>query len=237
VADRPYTLLSCAVSIDGFLDDTTTSRLVLSNAADLDRVDALRASCDAILAGAGTLRADDPNLLVRSPARRDRREAAGLPPSPIKVTVTGHGRLDVGSHFFTAGSGQKLVYCSTSALAVACLRLRPVATVVHGGQPVDLRWMCEDLRARGVRRLLVEGGAGVLTEFLSAGLADELQVVVAPMFVGAPTAPRLLGDGRIARQRGRAPELAEVRRIGDRVLLRYALSDRYAPAAASAVVA
>ena len=62
---RPYVLLSCATSIDGYIDDASEQRLLLSNDEDLDRVDAVRASCDAILVGAGTVRRDDPRLLVR----------------------------------------------------------------------------------------------------------------------------------------------------------------------------
>ena len=75
--DRPYTLLSCSVSIDGYIAGAA-SRLLLSNEADFDRVDAVRASCDAILVGAKTVRIDNPRLLVRSQARRDDRAARGL---------------------------------------------------------------------------------------------------------------------------------------------------------------
>ena len=74
-----YILLSCAISLDGYLDDASDERLVLSNAADLDRVDAVRAGVDAILVGANTVRNDNPRLSVRSPARRAAREAAGKP--------------------------------------------------------------------------------------------------------------------------------------------------------------
>jgi 5-amino-6-(5-phosphoribosylamino)uracil reductase len=58
--ERPYTLLSCGMSIDGYIDTATDERLVLSNDADLDRVDAVRADSDAILVGAATLRNDNP---------------------------------------------------------------------------------------------------------------------------------------------------------------------------------
>jgi 5-amino-6-(5-phosphoribosylamino)uracil reductase len=68
--ERPYTLLSCGMSIDGYIDTATDERLVLSNDADLDRVDAVRADSDAILVGAATLRNDNPRLLVRAPSRR-----------------------------------------------------------------------------------------------------------------------------------------------------------------------
>ena len=72
--DRPYTLLSCGMSIDGYLGSARPRRLELSNDADFDRVDAVRASCDAILVGAATVRTDNPRLLVRSKTRREDRD-------------------------------------------------------------------------------------------------------------------------------------------------------------------
>ena len=94
---RPYVLLSCAISADGYLDDASPHRLILSGPADLDRVDEVRAGCDAILVGAGTVRADDPRLLVRDPRRRARRAARGLPEHPARVTLTATGDLDPGA--------------------------------------------------------------------------------------------------------------------------------------------
>ncbi len=226
MADRPYTLLSCGMSIDGYLDAATDERLLLSNEADLDRVDEVRASCDAILVGATTVRNDDPRLLVRSRSRRDERVARGLPPSPTKVTVTCGAELDAGSRFFTAGPADKLVYCASAAVDSARDRLGACATVVDGGQPVDLRRLSEDLYARGVRRLMVEGGGTVHTQFLTADLADELHLVIAPFFVGDSRARRFVDDGRFPFHPGRRATLVEVRPIGDVVLLRYALSRR-----------
>jgi 5-amino-6-(5-phosphoribosylamino)uracil reductase len=84
-----------------------------------------------------------------------------------------------------------------------------------------------DLATRGVGRLLVEGGGCVHTQFLTADLADELQLVVAPFFVGDSRAVRLVGDGRFPFNPDRRARLDEVRQIGDVVLLRYALSERF----------
>jgi 5-amino-6-(5-phosphoribosylamino)uracil reductase len=112
-------------------------------------------------------------------------------------------------------------------LAEARDRLGLVATVVDGGQPVDLRRMSEDLYARGVRRLMVEGGGMVHTQFLTADLADELHLVIAPFFVGDSAARRFVSDGRFPWNPGRRATLAEVHRIDDVVLLRYALSARF----------
>jgi 5-amino-6-(5-phosphoribosylamino)uracil reductase len=208
---RPYVLLSVATSLDGHIDDATPERLILSNAEDLDRVDAERAAADAILVGAATVAADDPRLLVRSAARRAERVARGAPPSPVKVTITRTGRgLDPGAKFFTTGDGAKLVY----APAVADLerRLAGLATVVAAP---DLPSVLADLADRGVARLMVEGGTRTTTAFLTAGLVDELQVVIAPLVVGDPAAPRLAA-APVDRM-----ELAEVRRLGDCALLVY----------------
>src|SRR5215469_9119233 len=101
------------MSIDGYIDDTSAQRLILSSPEDLDRVDEVRASCDAILIGADTVRRDNPRLLVNSAQRRAGRVARGMPPYPVKVTVTTAG-LDPGLAFFTTG-GEKIVYCPDSA--------------------------------------------------------------------------------------------------------------------------
>jgi 5-amino-6-(5-phosphoribosylamino)uracil reductase len=224
--DRPYTLLSCCVSIDGYIG-SGASRLLLSNDADFDRVDAVRASCDAILVGAKTVRIDNPRLLVRSQARRDERTARGLPASPMKVTVTGRAELDARADFFTVGDADKLVYCATPTVTDARKRLGPVATVVDAGERVEMETLSTDLAARGVERLMVEGGGTVHTQFLSEDLVDELQLVVAPVFVGDSEAPRFVRDGSFPWNTNRRAALVDVRQIGDVVLLRYALSSRF----------
>jgi 5-amino-6-(5-phosphoribosylamino)uracil reductase len=224
--ERPYILLSCSVSIDGYIGNPA-ERLLLSNDADFDRVDAVRASCDAILVGAETVRTDNPRLLVRSPHRRDERTARGLAPSPMKVTVTRRAQLDARAAFFTQGDAEKLVYCPSPTVVAARSRLGPLATVVDGGGTVEMSTLSTDLAARGVERLMVEGGGCVHTQFLTEDIVDELQLVVAPVFVGDSEAPRFVSDGAFPWNPGRRATLADVRQIGDVVLLRYALSSRF----------
>jgi 5-amino-6-(5-phosphoribosylamino)uracil reductase len=224
--DRPYTMLSCSVSLDGYLGDRTP-RLALSNAADFERVDEVRASCDAIMVGAVTVRTDNPRLLVRSPARRDERKARGLAPSPMKITVTERVDLDARSNFFTTGEAEKLVFTSSPRVTDARARLGPLATIVDAGLSVRMRRLTENLADRGVERLMVEGGGIVHTQFLADDLVDELQLVVAPFFVGDSSAPRFVTDARFPWHAGRRATLAETRQIGDVVLLRYALSPRF----------
>jgi 5-amino-6-(5-phosphoribosylamino)uracil reductase len=232
VADRPYTLLSCSMSIDGYIDGATESRLMLSNDLDFDRVDDIRAGVDAILVGATTVRNDDPRLLVRDPARRQARLDRGLPAHPVKVTVTGRGRLDPARRFFADDGSAKLASASSRVATSLGERLGGLGEVVDAGDPVRMAGLAGDLHRRGVRRLMVEGGGAVHTQFLAEDLVDELQLVVAPFFVGEPGARRFVGAGHFPWHPGRRAVLAETRQIGDVVLLRYALSARFEPGTA-----
>ena len=218
---RPYILLSCATSADGYLDDARPGRLILSGPADLDRVDEVRAGCDAILVGAGTVRQDNPRLLVRDPRRRARRAARGLPEHPARVTLTAAGDLDPGARFFAPGA-ERLVYCATPALAPARARLGDRAVLIDAGDPLSLDVVLKDLTERNVVRLLIEGGARVLAGFLARDLSDELHLAVAPFFVADPAAPRL-NVSPDANGPGTPMTLADVQRLEDMVVLRYLL--------------
>ena len=224
---RPYITLSCAMSLDGYLDSATPQKLAMSNAADFDRVDQLRAESDAIMVGASTVRRDCPRLMVRGDERRLLRLAAGKPSSPIKVTVTASGDLPPESAFFTEGDVEKVVYCPRGSLDLIRGRLSGTATVVGLGAEVTMADVVDDLAERGVKRLMVEGGGKLHTQFLVDDLADELQLAVAPFFVGEARAPRFVEAGPFPWTASRRATLADARRIGDVVMLRYALSDRF----------
>ena len=219
---RPWVLLSFTTSLDGYLDDTTPQRLLLSNDADFDRVDALRASVDAILVGAGTVRADNPRLLVRSPQRRAARAARGEPESPLRVVLSGSGEIPREAAVFTAEGAETVIYPTP----VQPSETRPVGNR-SAGTAIDLGDLLDDLARRGVRRLMVEGGAAVLTRFLAEDLADEIQVSVAPFLVGDAAAPRAFGPGGYPQALGypQSPDrrmiLAEARAIGDVQFSRY----------------
>ena len=205
MAERPYTLLSCSMSIDGYIDGATESRLLLSNELDFDRVDDVRAGVDAILVGATTVRNDNPRLLVRNPERR--RDGGSRPacrstrsrsPSPSAAASTRR------AGFFADDGTDKLVYASSAVVEHAPAAARSsVSEVVDGGEPVRMRGLAEDLHARGIRRLMVEGGGAVHTQFLADDLVDELQLVVAPFFVGEPGARRFVGEAHFPWHPGR----------------------------------
>lgn len=213
------------MSVDGYIDDMSPERLQLSNASDLDRVDATRAGCDAILVGANTVRQDNPELLVKSESRRVKRVQRGWPPDLTKVTLTNSGDIDPSARFFTTGDAPKLVYCASSAVTDLMGRLDGQGEVIDAGDPVVLHALLADLASRGIRRLMVEGGGEILTRFLTAGLADELQLAVAPFFIGDPAAPRFVRPGVFPQSPVRPMRLGESSRIGEVALLRYFIGD------------
>ncbi len=183
---------SVAVSLDGRIDDHRPERLLLSSPEDLDRVDEVRAGVDAILVGAGTVLADDPRLQVRSAERRAARVARGEPETPLRVVLAGRRPLDPAARVFDGGGAVVL-------------------------QRADVAGVLDDLAARGVRRLLVEGGTGVHTAFLAAGAVDELHLAVAPLLVG--DGPRFVHPA--AFPPGQRWRLVDARAHGDTVVCRY----------------
>ena len=218
---RPYTIMSCAVSLDGCLDDGSPQRLILSGPEDLDEVDELRARADAILVGAGTIRADNPRLLVRDPARVAARERAGRPPHPLRVTVTASGDLDPAARFF-AGPGTPLVYAASAAVPAAQRNLGGAAVVIDAGAEPSLAAILNDLHSeRMVATLLAEPGALMARDLLTGNLADELRLAVAPFLVGDKTAPRFAMPAHYPQNPDAPMTLTDVRRLGDLVVIHY----------------
>jgi 5-amino-6-(5-phosphoribosylamino)uracil reductase len=217
----PYVIVSVAMSLDGYIDDSDDVRLTLSNPEDFDRVDEVRSSVDAILVGANTIRRDDPRLLIRSVKRQEGRVRRGLAAHPIKVTLTGGGDVDATARFFSTGDIEKIVYTPDPEVTALREVLGDVATVVGAGPSIDLGVVLDDLGARNVRRLMVEGGAITHTQFLTAGLVDEIHLVIAPFFVGDRDAPRFVHPGRFAQNAEHPMTLVETRQLGDVALLRY----------------
>ncbi|MFI1463691.1 RibD family protein [Nocardia carnea] len=228
---RPYVLLSVAVSVDGYIDDTADERLLLSNEADFDRVDELRAWSDAILVGAETVRRDNPRLIVKDEGRRRARVAAGKPEYPRKVTVTAAGDLDPGARFWHHGTAEHppLVYTTESGARRVAERLtvpggeRPTAhaEIVALGPELDFGALLDDLAARGIARLMVEGGGRIHTAFLAGGLADELHLAIGPTLVGDSQAPRFLYPAEFPGGSAHRMSLLGVAQLGDVAVLRY----------------
>jgi 5-amino-6-(5-phosphoribosylamino)uracil reductase len=212
------------MSLDGYLDDTSNTRLILSDEEDFDRVDQERADCEAILIGANAVRKDNPRLTIKSEERIKAREKKGLPPNLIKVTLTSTGNLSPDLKFFTHGNLTKIVYCTKNVYKELDLKLKGVAEVIpFPDLAIDPFFILEDLFAKGIKKLIVEGGCKTLTMFLSNDIVDEIQISVAPFFVGDANAPRLVNPCNFHYNKNNRMHLQSVEKVGDMALITYLL--------------
>ena len=166
----------------------------------------LHGAVDAVLAGAGTLRAEDV-VAGTHPHLRARRKAAGLPPTPTAVVLTAASSFDetvFGKRFFTGRGYPSLLLTTERARPADIDRVRAldveVAVVATGDAGlVDIQAALRYLAARGMRRVLAEGGPRLATALLRQGLVDELFLTLTVRLSGDPAAPRILaGEAAIA---------------------------------------
>lgn len=213
-------ILSAAVSLDGYLDDCSHHRLKLSSPEDWDAVQRLRAACDAIMVGAGTIRRDNPALVIRDPEVRMRRVAQGLEADIIKVTLTATGSIDPTSDFFMEGVGRKIVFAPHSVDSKNLRPLEKYAEIVTA-ERITAKFIVETLETRGYGKLMVEGGSKVHTMFLTENMADRLRLAVAPFFVGDDMAPRFVKNGIFPYCKNNRATLETVEMLGETAVLNY----------------
>lgn len=219
-------IVVAAVTVDGFIGHSLPRRLQLSSQEDLAEIMKLRAQCDAILVGAGTIRKDDSALITKDPELARQREKLGKCKDPIKVTVTRTGNISITSQFIIAGNCEKIVYATKQIDIEIENNLSKVVTVKKFDENnISARQIVEDLTRRNVQHLMVEGGTEILTMFFSENLVDELRLSVAPFFVGDQNAPRLLNSGNFFFDQIQRMKLCKVEQLGDTAVMHYSLNE------------
>lgn len=178
--DRPFVVLKYAQSFDGRIATSTGDARWISGVSERRMSHALRAACDTVLVGVGTVIQDDPQLTVRM--------VAGA--SPTRVVLDTTLRLPLTAKILEPDAATTVITTRRSdAERRRLLRRRgvQVAVVMEDAGRVDLRTALATLRASGVETVLVEGGATVITGLLAAGLVDRMIVAVSPVIIGAGT--------------------------------------------------
>ncbi|AFV24271.1 5-amino-6-(5-phosphoribosylamino)uracil reductase [Methanolobus psychrophilus R15] len=223
--ERPFIFINSAMSADGKISTKQRKQVRISGKEDFDRMDALRASSDAIMVGIGTLLADNPSLTVKSPKRRLERKEAGLEENPVRIVVDSKARTPLDADIFIKGEGMRIIVVSSSAPADRVERLRQKATIVCAGDSeVDLPATMGELKALGINRLMVEGGATLNWGLLSGGLVDEIYTFVGNLIIGGKTAPTFAdGEGFVESDIVKL-ELMTAERMEDGVLLKWKVS-------------
>ena len=195
---RPYVLINVAASVDGKIDTHERRGAAISSDGDRERVDALRASVDAVMVGGRTLHEEDPRLTVKSPRLRAERLGRGEPENPTKVGIASHLGFRPEARFLTSGPARIVLFVPRGR-GEPTLRSSGVEIHELGEGRVDLVAAMAKLAEVGILRVLVEGGGSLNFELLRLGLVDELQVFIAPLILGGATAPTLADGEGLAR--------------------------------------
>jgi 2,5-diamino-6-(ribosylamino)-4(3H)-pyrimidinone 5'-phosphate reductase len=233
-----HVVVNAAQSVDGKLATRRREQLRISGAEDFDRVDRVRAAADAVLVGVGTARADDPRLALDEEARRVERPRNGRAGNPARVVVDSTGRTPTDARVLDDAATTYLLVSEAApearreALAVAGAEVVVVDSSGDDGgagedgddDHVDLAAGIDALAARGVGRLMVEGGGEVIYSCFDAGLVDELHVYVGSMVIGGRNAPTL-ADGEGFTESFPRLELVDTERLDDGVVLSYAVGE------------
>lgn len=163
-------------SLDGFIATESGESHYVTGAENILHLHRLRALCDAIVVGAGTVAADDPRLTTRL--------VAGA--NPLRVVIDPQRRLAADHHVFADGAASTLLVCTAQAGSATATHLgdAEVLPLPSAAGELDLRALVAELRRRGCRSIFVEGGGATVSGFLQQGMLDRLQVTVAPLFIG-----------------------------------------------------
>jgi riboflavin-specific deaminase-like protein len=214
-ADRPFVFVNMISTVDGRAGRDGRSATI-GGGADLELLLELRTKADAVLIGTGTLRAEGYDRLVKRAERRARRRAAGLTEDPLAVILSRRFDVPWEAGLFQAPEQPVRVYTHADAGEPPEL---PAPVEVVRLEVAGLTEMLADLRARGVRALLNEGGPTLHGALWAAGMVDELFLTIAPLVTGDADEPNIVEGGRLP---GAGElELVSVDRVGSEVFLRY----------------
>lgn len=186
--DRPYLVLNMVTTADGRATIAGRSGPI-GNPADQDLFHALRTRVDAVMVGAGTLRAENYGRLVRKPERREARERVGLDPDPVAVVISGRLNLPPDLPLLQAPEQKVLIATFSDGEVEGEAQIEYLR---HDSHHVDMKRLGSELRERGIRAVLCEGGPVLNAELLQAGMVDELFHCLAPKLAGEPDAPTLI---------------------------------------------
>jgi riboflavin-specific deaminase-like protein len=223
--DRPWVLANFVAALDGAATGPDEKSGSLSGPADRRMFQALRAAADPVLAGAGTVRAENYGPARLTDEQQELRRAQGRTPLPLLAVVSASLRLDPQARFFAAAPADRrpLVLTTEAARAHAedrAAAIAEVATIVEAGETtVDWGLALRRLHdEHAVDVLLTEGGPTVVGQLVTADLLDEMCLTVAPLLAGGD-GPRIVAGARITQALPQS--LARVMTTDDFLFLRY----------------
>lgn len=226
--ERPFVFINVAASADGKISTVEKLQVRISGVEDLERVDELRASSDAIMVGIGTILCDNPSLTVKSDERREKRKKLGEEENPLRIVVDSKARTPTDAEILNKGEGKRMIAVSELAAVEDVERLGKKAEteiVVCGKTKVDLKKLLYLVRQRGIERLMVEGGGTLNWSLISQKLVDEMYIYVGNVIIGGGRAPTIVdGKGFIEEKEMIKVDILNMEKIGEGILLKWRFS-------------
>ncbi len=217
---KPFVFINSAMSMDGKISSIERAQVRISGQDDMTRVDALRANCDAIMVGVGTVLADDPSLRVKSVNFCKARREKGWSETPLRLVADSMARTPPTAKILGPGC---IIATTHNAPQERIEKLMPNCEIIKCGDDlVDLIGLLSLLFERGVKRLMVEGGANLNWSMIKLGLVDELLIYVGGLIIGGRNAPTLI-DGEGFQEDFPRLKLCSAEPLDDGMLLKWKL--------------
>jgi riboflavin-specific deaminase-like protein len=220
---RPFVAVTFAMTVDGKVTTKNYTSVDFTSRVDKAHLIRQRALGDAVLVGHGTIENDNVRLGIPREDLRQERIARGQPSYPIRVIVSNKGRINPKLKIFETDFAPIIIFSTTRMPRRTREQLRKKATLhLSQARSVDLRWMLQELRYDfKVKHVACEGGPALFRSLLEQGLADQLNLTIAPFLFGGKNAPTLIGKGLNFLPRSVRCSLQKMKVVGDECFLTY----------------
>lgn len=208
---RPYVFINCAMSADGKIAQPSGKQMKISGEEDLKRMYSLRNKSDAVLVGVGTILSDDPKLTVKEKYVKN-------PKQPIRLVLDTNCRTPEDAEVVNDVT-KTIIFVGSDCNKKFCNNVEVIKCKTTKENLINLEYLLDFLFKRGIKKLMVEGGSTVISNFLKEGLVDDFYIYIGSIIIGGKNTPTLVNDDC----KDIKLNLVETKKIGPGILLHYRL--------------
>lgn len=218
---KPHIIVNMAMSADGKISTRKRERMTFGSKNDRNLMDRLRSRADAVIIGAGTVSVDGFPLVVRNAAIRKERNKKKRSPHPANVILSRTLDIPARRPIFLHENIDRILFTTREATRERRKRFEKCCEVIVLPARNYLHGVLNDLHARGMERILLEGGGALNFAFFKEALVDELYLTVTPRIIGGGGAPTVADGAGFRKDTQVNLELVSAKRIGQEVFLHY----------------
>lgn len=222
VQNRPHNTAILAMSADGKIADFRRSPARFGSGADKSHLETQIAASDAVLFGAGTLRAYGTTLTVSQPKLLQQRTKENKSPQPVHIVLSSSGNINPDIKFFQQPIKRWLITTTKGAIFwQQRSEFEQVLVMETSNKKIDTLAICQHLANINIKKLAILGGGELVASFLESNLIDELWLTICPLILGGNTAPTPVGGTGFLANLASKLQLLEVHTVEQEVFLHY----------------